>query len=84
MRFMFRKRRKRKSKQVTLKDLKKDFDKNGEYRYVLVTIETKKPYAIAKHTKTQWKRWKEVTNMIILYTLLICFIGKDSENENAI
>ena len=48
MRFMFRKRRKRKSKQVTLKDLKKDFDKNGEYRYVLVTIETKKPYAIAK------------------------------------
>lgn len=39
---------------------------------------------LQKHTKTQWKRWKEVTNMIILYTLLICFIGKDSENENAI
>lgn len=51
MRFMFRKRRKRKSKQVTLKDLKKDFDKNGEYRYVLVTIETKKPYSIAKTYK---------------------------------
>ena len=27
MRFMFRRRRKPKSKQVTLKDLKKDFDK---------------------------------------------------------
>lgn len=51
MRFMFRQRRKRKSKQVTLKDLKKDFDKNGEYRYVLVTIETKKPYSIAKTYK---------------------------------
>lgn len=51
MRFMFRKRRKRKSKQVTLKDLKKDFDKNGEYRYVIVTMETKKPYAIANTYK---------------------------------
>lgn len=46
--FMFRRRRKRKYKQITLRDLKKDFDKNGEYRYVLVSIETKKPYAIAK------------------------------------
>lgn len=51
MHFMFRKRRKRKSKQVTLKDLKKDFDKNGEYRYVIVTMDTKKPYAIDKTYK---------------------------------
>nr|DAZ18158.1 MAG TPA: hypothetical protein [Caudoviricetes sp.] len=35
----------------TKTQLKKDFDKNGEYRYVLVTIETKKPYAIAKTYK---------------------------------
>ena len=28
-------------------------DKNGEYRYVLVTIETKKPYAIAKTYKAE-------------------------------
>ena len=48
---MFRRRRKRKSKQVTLKDLKKDFDKNGEYRYVIVTMDTKKPYEIDKTYK---------------------------------
>ena len=48
---MFRRRRKPKSKQVTLKDLKKDFDKNGEYRYVIVTVDTKKPYAISKKYK---------------------------------
>ena len=41
MRFMFRKRRKRKSKQVTLKDLKKDFDKNGEKTVISHAVETK-------------------------------------------
>lgn len=51
MRFMFRKKKKTKIKTSNIKRLKKDFDKNGEYRYVLVTIETKKPYAIAKTYK---------------------------------
>lgn len=53
MRFMFRRRRKPKSKQVTLKDLKKDFDKNGEYRYVIVTVDTKSHMLFQKYTKTQ-------------------------------
>lgn len=47
--FMFRRRRK--PRQVTLRYLKKEFDKNGEYRYVLVSMETKKPYATAKKYK---------------------------------
>ena len=62
MRFMFRKRRKRKSKQVTLKDLKKDFDKNGEKTVISHAVETKvsvnpmsteeiQKYAIAKTYK---------------------------------
>lgn len=50
MRFMFR-RRKRKYKQITLRDLKKGFDKDGEYRYVLVSMKTKLPYAIANTYK---------------------------------
>lgn len=84
MRFMFRKRRKRKSKQVTLKDLKKILIKTENTDMFLLRLKQKSHMQLQKHTKTQWKRWKEVTNMIILYTLLICFIGKDSENENAI
>lgn len=51
MRFMFRRRRKRKYKQITLRDLKKEFDKDGEYRYVLVSMKTKLPYAIANTYK---------------------------------
>lgn len=81
---MFRKRRKRKSKQVTLKDLKKILIKTENTDMFLLRLKQKSHMQLQKHTKTQWKRWKEVTNMIILYTLLICFIGKDSENENAI
>lgn len=84
MRFMFRKRRKRKSKQVTLKDLKKILIKTENTDMFLLRLKQKSHMQLQKHTKTQWKRWKEVTNMIIIYTLLICFIGKDSENENAI
>lgn len=49
--FMFRRRRKRKYKQITLRDLKKGFDKDGEYRYVLVSMKTKLPYAIANTYK---------------------------------
>lgn len=51
MRFMFRRRRKQKYKQITLRDLKKGFDKDGEYRYVLVSMQTKIPYAIANTYK---------------------------------
>ncbi len=62
MRFMFRRRRKRKYKQVTLRDLKKDFDKNGEYRYAIVSSETRKPCGIAKTYKAAMKEvessWK--------------------------
>lgn len=33
---------------TTLKDLKKKFDKGGQYRYVLIVCDTKMPYSIAK------------------------------------
>lgn len=59
MRFMFRRRRKPKSKQVTLKDLKKDFDKNGEYRYVIVTVDTKKAICYFKNIQRRNRNGKK-------------------------